>query len=112
MRIKGETVTVEKRVVTGYDDYNNPVYSYTEQTVENVVVIPKTGTDVSDSTRPEGEKVLYRLLFPKTFQDELAGLRVKVRNQWLNVIGAPHPYTIENCPTDWNYTVDVGAVNG
>ena len=43
---------------------------------------------------------------------ELDGLRVRVRGEWLAVIGSPRPYDAAACPTAWNMQVKVGCAHG
>ena len=110
--ISGETVVVEYRTETGTDDYNAAVYSYTEETVEDVLVSPGPRSDIADPNRPDGVVVRYNLHFPKGFDKKLKGLRISVRGEWLDVIGDPDHYTLENTPGKWWMPVEVGIVRG
>lgn len=109
--IKGELVVVECKVPVGTDEYNSPVYETAELEVDNVLVCPGETDNVEDSHRA-GVEVRYKLHFPKTYIGKLDGLRVKVRDEWLDVIGAPRRYTAVNTPGKWNMQVEVGVVNG
>lgn len=108
----GETVTITQRSEVGRDGFNNPIFEDTETDVENVLVAPATGDDVIESVRPEGSEVKYTLYFPKTFVGKLENERVKVRGDWLDVIGCPDCFDLNNCPTDWNMVVKVGVFHG
>ena len=110
--IRGETVTVECRYPSGTDEFNQTVYSTTELEVAGVLIAPTTGGDVTEGNRPEGAQVRYTLHFPKTYIGKLDGLRVKVRGEWLHVIGSPRRYAAENVPGKWDMPVEVGVVNG
>lgn len=109
--IAGETVVV-KTPTTEYDVHMEPVVSWAQKTVGNVLVSPATTSDVEDSTRPDGTRAAFKLGFPKTFSDRLRGCRVVVRGAEYAVIGDPHPNTMENCPTQWWYTCEVEDVDG
>ena len=110
--LTGETVVVAKRTETGRDEFNNPTFSDEETAVDNVLVAPGEAADVIESVRPEGVEVNYTLYFPKTFTGDLECEKVKVRGEWLDVIGHPDRYADEVCPTDWNMVVMAGAVHG
>lgn len=109
--IAGESVTVRTPTV-GYDEHMEEVVTWQEATVENVVVTPGATSDVLDSTRPDGTRVSFTLGFPKTFTASLRGCRVIVRGIECAVIGDPQPYAADNVPGAWNYTAEVGDVDG
>lgn len=109
--IAGETITVRTPTV-GYDEHMDEVVEWQETTVANVVVTPGATSDVLDSTRPDGTRVAFTLGFPKGFTAPLRGCHVTVRGIECAVIGDPRPYTAENVPGAWNYTVEVERVDG
>lgn len=108
--MKGERVVVRTRILSGYDEFHDPVYTYADEDVDNVLVAPGARHDVIESTRPDGAEVNYTLYFPKTFVGDLEGSKVVVRGEALDVIG--HPDRFDPCPTGWNMVVEVGAVHG
>lgn len=111
--IKGETVTVQTRTQGGVDGGNNPVWKWTDATVNNVLVAPGSRSDVVDSSRPDGTEIVWTLHFPKTFTGGLRNARVIVRGGApLDVVGDPQPYTEANTPGLWNRPVEVGRVDG
>jgi hypothetical protein len=108
--IEGEAVIVEFRDEIGKNRYKAPVYKTREVEVENVLVALGPRTDLIESNRPDAVKVKYTLHFPKTFDEDLQGLRIKVRGNFYDVIGRPDHYTLENTPGDWWMPVEVGTV--
>jgi hypothetical protein len=109
----GETVIVETRTDTGARDGMNAVIWNTDEVpVSDVLVEPGDGADRIESNRPDGVEVLYTLRWPKADAHALEHLRIKVRGEWLKVIGMPDRYAEPNCPTRWNMTVKVGRVDG
>lgn len=108
----GEEVEVKTFGKTGTDPFGAPIESETIEKVGNVLVQPGASSDVVESNRPIGVSVNYTLHFPKTFDGDLEGAKVNVRGNWYDVIGRPDHYTLENTPTKWWMTVEVGAVNG
>lgn len=115
----GETVSVLKRIETGTDSMGEPIYQWQTKNVENVLVKPGLGENLTDDLRPDGIRVKYTLAFPKTFTDSLRGARIALieRNMSaedyesaLVVVGDPG---ITNpCPTSWNRIVEAGTVYG
>ena len=111
--IVGETVVVERRVETGRDPGNAPIYSWVSETVADVLVAPGPREDVTDSTRPDGVEVRYTLHFPKGYPETLRGARVSVRGREpMTVIGDPTHYTEANTPGRWSMPCEVGTVAG
>lgn len=110
--MNGETIVISKRTETGRDAFNNPVFTEEETPVDNVLVAPGAAADVIDAVRLEGVEVNYTLYFPKTFTGDLECEKVKVRGEWLDVIGHPDRYADEVCPTEWNMVVMVGTTHG
>lgn len=108
----GETVTVTQKTVVGHDEFNNAIYSEKKTDVGDVLVAPGTDSDVIESTRPDGTEVNYTLYFPKTFTGKLENELVKVRGEWLDVVGCPDRFDDSVCPTRWNMVVRVGVVHG
>lgn len=110
--MKGETVRVRTFTDGEPDPFGSPVRSEVVSTVENVLVQPGASNDVSESNRPDGVLVRYTLHFPKTFSGDLEGAEVEVRGEWLEVIGSPKPYTMENTPTQWWLPAEVKRTDG
>lgn len=65
--MRGETVTVIRRVQTGVDEGNNPVYETKEEPVGNVLVGQPNGENADDSNRPDGIRIDAVLYFPRTY---------------------------------------------
>lgn len=109
----GETVTVYRREQTGEDDRGDPIFEDVAQTVDNVLVAPGPLADMPDSVRPTGTLIAWNLHFPKTFSGNLRGALVSVRGlDPAEVVGDPHPYTLENTPTDWWLPVELRRAEG
>ena len=112
--IKGVTVTVATPSSTSTDRLGNPVITYTNSTVDNVLVVPGQTSDL-DASRPAGVQVAYTLHFPKSFDGSLEGCEVTLPAPWegtYRVIGAPGPYMDENTPTSWHMPVEVEYAHG
>lgn len=110
--IKGETVVVRTFTDGEADPFGNVSQVATEETVKEVLVQVGSTSDLAGSIRPDGVEVKFTLHFPKTYNVDLRGAHIQVRGEWFEVVGSPSWYTKENCPTKWNYPVEVSAVNG
>ena len=111
--MRGETVTVIRRVQTGINEGNNPVYETKEEPVENVLVGQPNGENADDSNRPDGIQIDATLYFPRTYAGgPLRGQTVIVRGSKYRVVGDPFPIDGGMTPTDWNMTVPVTRSDG
>lgn len=112
--IKGVAVTVSSPSSTSTDRFGNPVITWTDTTVNNVLVSPGATSDL-EAARPEGVTVDYTLHFPKSFTGSLEGAKVTLPQPWTgvyHVIGAPGAYIDANTPTAWHMPVEVTAAHG
>lgn len=111
----GETVRDPMGEIISFEDF--------EGTLDDVLIVPGDSSDLTGSIRPEGDRTVYTLHFPKSFPEavkgipqeflkSLKGARIKVRGETFRVIGDPKPYMDVNTPTRWNMPVKVEAVNG
>lgn len=111
--ITGETVVVEREEETGRDRYDEPVYTWVPETVEDVLVEPGPRNDIPDTSRPAGTVVVWKLHFPKPYAKSLRGARIRVRGgEPCKVIGDPQSYTLENTPGRWWMPVEVSRADG
>lgn len=120
----GETVAVLTRTKTGTDEMGEPVYEWTAETVDNVLVRPLSGSDLVDSLRPDGIQVSYSLAFPKAWTAGklpgflahrrvalvARGMDAKDADSALMVSGSPDR-TVP-CPTAWDTVAEVGRNDG
>lgn len=120
----GETVAVLTRRRTGTDEMGEPVYGWSAEQVENVLVRPLSGSDLADPLRPDGIRVSYSLAFPKAWTAGkapgfLAHRRVALvargmdgndADAALRVSGSPDR-TVP-CPTAWDTIAEVGRTDG
>ena len=120
----GETVAVLTRHRTGEDEMGEPVYEWSAERVENVLVRPLSGSDLADPLRPDGIRVSYSLAFPKTWTAGKApgflahrrvalvarGMDERDADAALRVSGSPD--RTAPCPTAWDTTAEVGRTDG
>lgn len=112
--IKGVAVTVSSPLSASTDRFGNPVITWTDTTVDNVLVSPGATSDL-EAARPDGVTVDYTLHFPRSFVGSLEGCKVTLPDPWAGtyyVVGAPGEYINANTPTAWNRPVEVTAAHG
>lgn len=113
----GETVTLYTPTVT-YDENKDEVFTYTPQTVENVLFGKPSTEQVDEAMRLYSVEAQYVLGIPKTFTESLRGCYVtRARDgsstppkYW--IAGDPQPLPPEICPTPWNREALAGWVDG
>lgn len=111
--MRGETIIVERRVKTGVDEGNNPIYETELEQVSNVLVGPPNGKNATDSNRPDGVQIDADLYFPRRYAGApLQGQSIIVRERRYRVVGDPLPIDGGMTPTDWNMTVPVTRSDG
>lgn len=111
--MRGETITVIRRIPAGVDEGNDPVYETVEESVDNVLVGPPSNANASDSTRPEGIEISHDLLFPRAYTGgPLRGCDILLRGRRYRVVGDPLPVDGGMTPTLWNQTVPVTRSEG
>lgn len=110
----GTEVTIVRRVQSGSDGFNMPVYTEETETVEDCLVCPVSTVSLGEG-RPEGFDLKYRVVFPSAFTGSLAHTQLILplvdESQRFDVYGDPQPVP-HNCPTKWNRTAEVGHVQG
>lgn len=120
----GETVVVLTRTKTGEDEMGEPIYKWSAEQVENVLVRPLSGSDLADPLRPDGIRVSYSLAFPKAWTAGKApgflahrrialvarGMDGNDADAALRVSGSPD--RTAPCPTAWDTIAEVGRTDG
>lgn len=113
--LTGKTVIVHRKE-TYYDDQHDRVTETVDEVVDNVLIAPGKTSDVTAYTHFEGVQVDFTLGFPKTYPfKSLKGCSISLPAPWNltgKVIGNPVPNDIDNCPTDWYWTVQIEAQDG
>lgn len=107
MKIRGISVTLINKVQTGEDSFHAPVYVYTEEEIENVLVAPASSTEILDTLNLTGKKVVYNLAIPKEDTHTWEGQLVKFFGETWRVVNIPERGIDNLIPGDWNQKVQV-----
>lgn len=105
--IKGITVVLVSKMQTGKDAFNHPVYEYTEENIENVLVAPASSEDISTAQDLFGKKAVYTLGIPKGDTHNWEDAKVRFFDKEWHTFGYPLEGIEENIPLDWNKKVMV-----
>ena len=118
----GEAVSVLRRSQSGLDGMGDPIFEWSGESVQNVLVRPLSGSDMSDQLHPSGVKVEYSLAFPKAYTAACAplrGARVALvergmdgsdAGKALRIAGSPD--VTRPCPTEWDMIALAGRADG
>lgn len=106
--IKGITVTLYDRTETGRDEFNAPIYSDIETSVDNVLVAPMSSTEVLETLELTGSRAVYQLGIPKgDTHDWSAGKKVSFFGEEWRIIALPIEGIEDLIPLQWNKKVQV-----
>lgn len=105
--MKGVAVVLYERVQTGTDSFNDPVYSMTPVTVENVLVGQPTTDEITSSIDLYGKKIEYMLGIPKGDSHDWENTTVEIFGESFQTFGATIQGIEENIPTPWHKKVRV-----
>lgn len=107
-----QSVEIRRNTTEETDPFGHqgePVYEV--ETLENCVIVPTDGSEITENTRPDGFKVMATLHLPKTYTKSMQGAEVLFQGVWLTVAGDNFAYP-DNCPTEWNRRVTLGVKHG
>ena len=105
--IKGITVTLYTVTQTGTDAFNRPILTETPVQVENVLVSPLSGEEITDTLNLTGRRAVYQMALPKGDAHDWENRRVSFFGESFRVIGKPTEGIEANIPLDWNRKVKV-----
>lgn len=105
--MKGTSVVLFNKTLSGYDSLNNPVYTLTQETVANVLIGQPTTDDITASNDLYGKKIEYMLGLPKGDAHNWDDVRVDFFGQSFRTFGEVIQGIEDNVPTPWHKKVRV-----
>ena len=106
-KLKGITVILIDKKITGADPFGKPIYSDVEIEVNNVLVSPTKSEEVLNQQNLSGRIATYTLAIPKGDTNDWENKEVRFFNQRWKVFGIPTQGIEELIPLDWNKKVMV-----
>jgi hypothetical protein len=105
--MKGMTVQLAVKTVTGYDPFGAPIEIEELIDVEDVLVGQPTTDDVINTIQLYGKKIEYVLGIPKGDTHNWTDAEVIIWGQRFRTIGYPQTGIQENIPLRWGQNVRV-----
>lgn len=105
--IKGITVTLFEKNITGKDSLNHSTYDIKPIRVNNVLVAPTGASDIPTSTEADRRKAIYQLAIPKGDTHDWNNADVEFFGHKWHTVGLPIEGIESNIPLDWNKKVTV-----
>ena len=103
----GVSVVLHEKTKTGVDGMNNPVYSVTRTTVNNVLVGQPETDDITSSISLYGKKITYMLGLPKGDTHDWTDTIVEIFGEPFQTFGDIIQGIEANVPTPWHKKVRV-----
>ena len=103
----GVSVVLHEKTKTGVDGMNNPVYSVTKTTVDNVLVGQPETDDIASSISLYGKKIVYMLGLPKGDNHNWTDTVVEIFGEPFMTFGDIIQGIEANVPTPWHKKVRV-----
>ena len=103
----GTTVVLQQRMPADVDAMNNPVYTYTDVPVYNVLVGEPSTDDVTSSISLYGKKIVYMLGLPKGDTHDWTDTTVTIFGEKFRTFGDVIQGIEANIPTPWHKKVRV-----
>lgn len=105
--IRGITVVLHEKVLTGEDAIGAPTYKPTPINIENVLVAPVTSEAEAEQLNLDGKHAVYELGIPKGDTHEWEDTIVEFFGEKWHTIGFVTQGIDSLVPTQWNKKVKV-----
>ena len=105
--IRGMTIQIVVKTQTGTDPFGAPVYSETEQDVNDVLVGQPTTEDYATTLQLTGKHIAYVLGIPKGDTHDWVNTDVIIWGERFRTIGLPQTGIQDNIPLQWGQNVKV-----
>lgn len=103
--IKGKTVLLHKKTLSGYNSFKEPIYTETTVSVDNVLYAPVSSNEILNDATLSGRKAVYQIAIPKGDTNDWKDVLVEFEGQTFKTFGEPIKGIDENIPLQWNTKV-------
>ena len=100
-------ITLYEKTLTGYDPFNQPIYTLTAVTVDNVLVGQPTTEEVTEANALFQKKIEYMLGIPKGDTHDWEDVVVEFFGHKFRSFGYPIEGIEANVPLKWHKKVRV-----
>lgn len=105
MLIKGTTITLWKKTVTEIDGFNEPIYAWTSEQIDNVLIGEPTPQERIDELTLTGRSIDFTLGIPKGDMHDWEDQIVEFFGHKYLTYGIPAQGIEENVPGPWHKKV-------
>lgn len=105
--IKGIDIVLVDKIQKGIDDFGSPIFEEKEITVKNVLVVPASTDDITNSVNLTGKKAEYTLGIPKGDNNVWENKEVIFFGKRWRTVGIPQQGIESMIPLSWHKKVMV-----
>ena len=105
--MRGITITLHNKVQTGTDEFNAPIYSDQDISVDNVLVGEPSGDEIVQDLNLYGKRLAFVLAIPKGDAHDWTDVEVSFFGQKFRTYGEPTQGMDHLIPLSWNKKVKV-----
>ena len=103
--IRGMTINLLTKTQISTDAFNQPVYAYTIEEVDDVLVASPAAEEVTDELNSSGKRIEYLLGIPKGDAHDWEDQIVEFFGHKFKTFGIPEQGIEANVPTRWHKKV-------
>ena len=100
--ISGVTIILYDDVEMGKDEFGEPIYQSKEIMISNVLIVPTSTDDVTNTVNLTGRKAVYTLSIPKDDKHNWENKKVRFFEKDWRVIGITTEGIEKLIPLSWN----------
>lgn len=105
--LHGIPVVLHVKTKTGVNAFNEPIYTESKVTVQNVLVGEPSTEEITDTMNLYGKELLYTLGIPKIDANDWSDTVVEFFGKKFRTIGSPTQGIDAMIPLEWNKKVRV-----
>ena len=105
--MRGITIALHNKVQTGTDEFNAPIYSDQDVSVDNVLVGEPSGDEIVQDLNLYGKRLAFVLAIPKVDTHDWTDVEVSFFGQKFRTYGEPTQGMDHLIPLSWNKKVKV-----
>ncbi len=105
--MRGVSIILYDRIVTGTDNFNRPIYTETQQVINNVLIGEPSTEDIVAELNMSGKRLAYTLAIPKGDNHIWTDRTVEFFGEKFRTIGEPTQGIDYLIPLSWNKKVKV-----
>lgn len=103
--IHGMTITLWTKSISAYDGFGEPIYTWSAEAVDDVLVVPQGSEEPTTETNLDGRGVVYLLGIPKGDAHDWTDQVVEFFGEKFKTFGIPEMGIESNIPLRWHKKV-------